>query len=85
MYGKNNRILYSAKFPQGFKLVAPKRTRQGAGVPNGGTTIRVTGLGNPMPKTIVRPQGAATLTSLRHRGCHGETGIELRSLLVPKA
>ncbi len=47
MYGKNNRILYTAKFSQGFKVVAAKRTRQGAGVSNGGTKIRVTGRGNP--------------------------------------
>ncbi len=51
MYGKNNRILYTAKFSQGFKVVAAKRTRQGAGVSNGGTKIRVTGRGNPMAKT----------------------------------
>jgi hypothetical protein len=43
MYGKNNRILYSAKFSQGFKVVAAKRTRQAAGVFNGGTKIRMTG------------------------------------------
>ena len=67
MYGKNNRILSSAKFSQGFKVVAAKRTRQGAGVSNGGTTIRVTGRGNPMAKTIVRRQVAMTSTSLRHR------------------
>jgi hypothetical protein len=43
MYGKDNRILYSTEFSQGFKVVAAKRTRQGAGISNGGTTIRVTG------------------------------------------
>jgi hypothetical protein len=54
MYGKNNRILYSAKFSQGFKVVAAKRTRQGAGVSNDGTKIRVTGAENPIAKTILR-------------------------------
>jgi hypothetical protein len=43
MYGKDNRILYSAKCSQGFKVVAATRTGQAAGVPNGGTTIWVTG------------------------------------------
>jgi len=51
MYGKNNRILYSAKVSQGFKMVAAIRTRQGAGVSNGGKKIRVTGHGTPMAKT----------------------------------
>jgi hypothetical protein len=41
MYGKDNRILYSAKFSQGFKVVADKRTWQAAGVSGGGTKIRV--------------------------------------------
>jgi hypothetical protein len=41
MYGKDNRILYSAKFSQGFKVVAAKRTWQAAGVSGGGTKIRV--------------------------------------------
>ena len=48
MYGKNNRILSSPKVSQGFKVVAAKRTRQGAGVSNVGTTICVTGRGNPI-------------------------------------
>jgi hypothetical protein len=41
MYGKDNRILYSAKFSQAFKAVAPKRTWQAAGVSGDRTTIRV--------------------------------------------
>jgi hypothetical protein len=41
MYGKDNRILYSAKLSQGFTVVAPKRTWQAAGVSGGGTKIRV--------------------------------------------
>jgi hypothetical protein len=50
MYGKDNRILYSAKFSQSFKVVAPERARQGAGVYNSGTKIRVTGRENPLAK-----------------------------------
>jgi hypothetical protein len=42
MYGKNNRILYSAEFPQGFKVVADKRTRQATGVFSGVPEICVT-------------------------------------------
>jgi hypothetical protein len=41
MYGKDNRILYSAKFSQGFKVVAAQRTWQAAGVSGGDTEIRV--------------------------------------------
>jgi hypothetical protein len=41
MYGKDNRILYSARFSQGFKVVVAKRTWQAAGVSGGGTKIRV--------------------------------------------
>jgi hypothetical protein len=43
MYGKDNQILYSAKFSQGFKVVAARRAWQVAGVSNGDTKIRVTG------------------------------------------
>jgi len=42
MYGKDNRVLYSAKFSQSFKVVAAKRTRQAAGISSGGPKIRVT-------------------------------------------
>ena len=48
MYGKVNRILYSAKISQSCKVVAAERTRQGAGVFSGGTKVRVTGRGNLM-------------------------------------
>ena len=41
MYGKDNRVLYSAKFSQGFKVVAARRAWQVAGVSNGDTKIRV--------------------------------------------
>ena len=51
MYGKNNRILYSAKFSQGCEVVAGERTRQAAGVSNGGTKVRMTRRGNPIAKT----------------------------------
>jgi hypothetical protein len=42
MYGKDNRVLYSAKFSQGFKVAAAKRKRQAAGVSSGDPKIRVT-------------------------------------------
>jgi hypothetical protein len=41
MYAKDNRILYSAKFSQGFKVVAAKRTWQAAGVSGSDPKIRV--------------------------------------------
>jgi hypothetical protein len=41
MYGKDNRILYSAKLSQGFKMAAAKRTWQAAGVSDRGPKIRV--------------------------------------------
>jgi hypothetical protein len=42
MYGKDNRVLYSAKLSEGFKVVAAKRTRQVAGISGGSAKIRVT-------------------------------------------
>jgi hypothetical protein len=41
MYGKDNRILYSANLLQGFKMAAAKRTWQAAGVSDGSSKIRV--------------------------------------------
>ena len=41
MYGKDNRVLYSAKVSQGFKVVAARRTWQAAGVSGRDTKIRV--------------------------------------------
>lgn len=41
MYAKDNQILYSAKFSQGFKVVAAKRAWQAAGVSGEGAKIRV--------------------------------------------
>jgi len=41
MYGKDNRILYSTKFSQGFEVVAAKGKWQAAGVSGGGAKIRV--------------------------------------------
>ena len=40
MYAKDNQILYSAKFSQGFKVVAAKRTWQAAGVSGGGCRLK---------------------------------------------
>jgi len=42
MYGKDNRVLYSAKFAQGFEVVAANPTWQGAGFSNGGIKIGMT-------------------------------------------
>jgi hypothetical protein len=42
-YGKDNRVLHTAKFSQGFKVVATGRTWQSIGISTTGTTIRVTG------------------------------------------
>ncbi len=64
MYGKDNRILCSAEFSQGFKVVAARRTRQGAGVSIGGSKIRVTGPGNPWRRRIVPAEGAVKSKSL---------------------
>jgi hypothetical protein len=41
-YGKDNRVLHAAKLSQGFKVVSPSRTWQGAGISTGGTKIGVT-------------------------------------------
>jgi hypothetical protein len=42
-YGKDNRVLHTAKLPQDFKVVSPSQTWQGAGISTGGTKIGVTG------------------------------------------
>jgi hypothetical protein len=42
-YGKDNRVLHTAKLSQGFKVVSPSRTWQGAGISTGATKIGVTG------------------------------------------
>jgi hypothetical protein len=54
MYGKNNRILCSAKISQGCKVVAAKWTRQAAGVSGGGTKVRVTERDNLMATNLTR-------------------------------
>jgi hypothetical protein len=43
MYGKDNRVLHTAKLSQSFKVVPPSRAWQGAGISTGGTKIGVTG------------------------------------------
>jgi hypothetical protein len=65
-------------------VVAANRTRQGAGVSNGGTTIRVTGRPH-WRQRIVRAERALKSNSVRHRRCDGAIGIEICRLLVPKA
>jgi hypothetical protein len=47
-------------------VVAAERTRQGAGVSNGGTTIRVTGRPH-WRQRIVRAERAVKSNSVRHR------------------
>jgi hypothetical protein len=42
-HGKDNRVLHTARVSQGFKVVSPSRTRQGAGISTGDTKIGVTG------------------------------------------
>ena len=42
-YGKDNRVLRTAKLSQAFKVVPPSRTWQGAGISTGGTKIGLTG------------------------------------------
>ena len=42
-YGKDNRVLHTAKLSQGFKVVSPSRTWQGAGISTRDTKIGVTG------------------------------------------
>ena len=42
-YGKDNRVLHTATLSQGFKVVPPSQTWQGAGISTGGTKIGVTG------------------------------------------
>src|SRR5882724_7895192 len=42
-YGKDNRVLRTAKLSQGFKVGFLSRTWQGAGISNGGTKVGVTG------------------------------------------
>jgi hypothetical protein len=40
-YGKDNRVLHTAKLSQGVKVAPPNRTWQGAGISTGRTTIGV--------------------------------------------
>jgi hypothetical protein len=66
MYGKDNRILYSARFSKGFKVVAVKRTRQAAGVSSDGAKIRVTDAKRPWRRRI-GAEGAMKAMRLRQR------------------
>jgi hypothetical protein len=54
-YGKDNRVLHTAKLSQGFKVVSPSRTWQGAGISTGGTTIGVTAPETGMAKLVQVP------------------------------
>jgi hypothetical protein len=61
-YGKDNRVLHTARLSQGFKVVAPSRTWQGADISSGGTKIGVTGA-----ETEIE-QGEATIMS-KQKSC----------------
>jgi hypothetical protein len=66
--GKGNRILYSAKFSQVFKVVSSGPTSEAAGVSVTGTQIGVTNFGYPHI-TYSYPPGpkADEIQGLRHR------------------
>jgi hypothetical protein len=49
-YGKDNRVLHTAKLSQSFTVVPPGRTWQGADISTGGTKIGVTGYEMRMAK-----------------------------------
>ena len=53
--GKDNRVLHTAKLSQGFKVVSPSRTGQGAGIFTGGAEIGVTGSETRTAKLRLRP------------------------------
>jgi hypothetical protein len=61
-YGKDSRVLHTAKLSQGFKVVSPGRTWQGAGISTTGTKIRVTGSEMRMAEAEVE-QDEATIPS----------------------
>jgi hypothetical protein len=61
-YGKDNRVPHTAKLSQGFKVVSPSRTCQGAGISTGGTKISVTGSETRNGETEIE-QGEATIMS----------------------
>jgi hypothetical protein len=66
MYGKGNRILYSAKFSQGFKVVAAKATWQAAGVLDCRyENPRQTQRGNPMAKSYRAGLTRGEIASIR--------------------
>jgi len=49
-YGKDNRVLHTAKLSHSFKVGPPSRTWQGAGISTGSTKIGVTGSETRMEK-----------------------------------
>jgi hypothetical protein len=71
-YGKDNRVLHTAKLSQGFKVVPPMRTWQGAGIFTGGTKIGVTGSETRTAKLrlgkVKQQQGEATIMS-KQKSC----------------
>jgi len=59
-YGKDNRVLHTGKLSQSFKVVAPSRTWQGAGISAGSTKIGVTGPETRMAKLKIEQGEAMT-------------------------
>ena len=66
-HGKDDRVLYTAKLSQGFKVVSPSRAWQGAGISTGGTKISVTGSETRTAKLRFE-QGEATVMS-KQKNC----------------
>jgi len=59
-YGKDNRVLHTARLSQGFKVGPPSRTWQGAGISTGSTKIGVTGSATLHGEAEIEPSEAAT-------------------------
>ena len=80
-YGKDDRVLHTAKLSQGSKVVPPSRTWQGAGISTGGTKIGVTGSETRTADIMI---GGAILPSLLHQDARyfyqgtGTTGSRFR-------
>ena len=72
-YGKDNRVLHTAKLSQGFKVVSPSRTWQGAGISTGGTKIGVSGSETRMAKLrlseVEQQSGEQTMSAILNCVC----------------
>ncbi len=81
-YGKDNRVLHTAKPSQGFKVVPPSRTWQGAGISTFGTKIGVTGSETRTAK--LRLQGEATIMS-KQKSCGVVVACSLLARIMHEA